>query len=264
MVGREFVPNEDMGEWTVHVDAPEGTSLEGTTEVAFKLLEGAERHRRRGADRAVDRRRRPAGLADAHPLPVSGAADRRAEEHAGADHHRDAPPAGGASRATGRASARATRSAAARAPAASRSRRTSSGPTSSRSPSTRSRRWSRGAEAAQPHRGQDRRSTSRTPRSTSPSIASGPPTSACAWRRSATRCGWRCRATTRSRSTRKGRSSTRSRSACSRASAATSTQIGRLTVPSANGPVRIDNIARLERGLGPTTLQRSDRQFTVS
>src|SRR3954447_20469425 len=39
MVGREFVPNEDMGEWTVHVDAPEGTSLAGTTEVAFKLLD---------------------------------------------------------------------------------------------------------------------------------------------------------------------------------------------------------------------------------
>ena len=28
-----------MGEWTVHVDAPEGTSLEGTSEVAFKLLD---------------------------------------------------------------------------------------------------------------------------------------------------------------------------------------------------------------------------------
>ena len=38
MVGREFVPNEDMGEWIVHLDAPEGTSLEGSTEVAFKLL----------------------------------------------------------------------------------------------------------------------------------------------------------------------------------------------------------------------------------
>jgi HAE1 family hydrophobic/amphiphilic exporter-1 len=41
-------------------------------------------------------------------------------------------------------------------------------------------------------------------------------------------------------------------------------EIGRLTVPSANGPVRIDNIARLEQGLGPTTLQRSNRQFTVN
>ena len=38
MVGREFVPNEDMGEWTIHLDAPEGTSLQGTTEVAFQLV----------------------------------------------------------------------------------------------------------------------------------------------------------------------------------------------------------------------------------
>jgi HAE1 family hydrophobic/amphiphilic exporter-1 len=41
-------------------------------------------------------------------------------------------------------------------------------------------------------------------------------------------------------------------------------QIGRLTVPSAVGPVRIDNIANVERGLGPTTMQRSNRQFSVS
>src|SRR6185436_156991 len=40
-------------------------------------------------------------------------------------------------------------------------------------------------------------------------------------------------------------------------------EIGRLTVPSAQGPVRIDNIAALERGLGPTSLMRSNRQFTV-
>ena len=39
MVGREFVPNEDMGEWIIHVDAPEGTSLEGTSEIAFKLMD---------------------------------------------------------------------------------------------------------------------------------------------------------------------------------------------------------------------------------
>ncbi len=38
MVGREFVPNEDMGEWTIHVDTPEGTSIEGTQEIAFSLL----------------------------------------------------------------------------------------------------------------------------------------------------------------------------------------------------------------------------------
>src|SRR6185295_2322883 len=40
-------------------------------------------------------------------------------------------------------------------------------------------------------------------------------------------------------------------------------EIGRLTVPSLNGPVRIDNIAKVERGLGPSALQRSNRQFTV-
>ncbi len=38
MVGRDFVPNEDMGEWTIHVDAPEGTSLAGSSEIAFLLL----------------------------------------------------------------------------------------------------------------------------------------------------------------------------------------------------------------------------------
>jgi hydrophobic/amphiphilic exporter-1 (mainly G- bacteria), HAE1 family len=38
MVGREFVPNEDMGDWTIHFDAPEGTSLEGTSELAFSVL----------------------------------------------------------------------------------------------------------------------------------------------------------------------------------------------------------------------------------
>src|SRR6267378_4329344 len=38
MVGREFVPNEDMGEWTIHMDAPEGTSMDGTEELAFRIL----------------------------------------------------------------------------------------------------------------------------------------------------------------------------------------------------------------------------------
>jgi HAE1 family hydrophobic/amphiphilic exporter-1 len=42
MVGREFVPAEDMGEWTVHLDAPEGTSLEGSAEVAFKLVKALD------------------------------------------------------------------------------------------------------------------------------------------------------------------------------------------------------------------------------
>ena len=38
LVGRTFVPDEDMGEWTIHLDAPEGTSLEGTSEMARQLV----------------------------------------------------------------------------------------------------------------------------------------------------------------------------------------------------------------------------------
>jgi HAE1 family hydrophobic/amphiphilic exporter-1 len=38
IVGRTFVPNEDMGEFVVHVDTPQGTSLEGTTEVARQIV----------------------------------------------------------------------------------------------------------------------------------------------------------------------------------------------------------------------------------
>src|SRR5262245_4972459 len=38
IVGRDFVPNEDMGEFTAHMDSPEGTSLQGTEELAFRIL----------------------------------------------------------------------------------------------------------------------------------------------------------------------------------------------------------------------------------
>jgi HAE1 family hydrophobic/amphiphilic exporter-1 len=40
--------------------------------------------------------------------------------------------------------------------------------------------------------------------------------------------------------------------------------ISKLTVASAIGPVRIDNIARIERGLGPSMLQRFDHQFSIN
>src|SRR5207249_1331624 len=39
--------------------------------------------------------------------------------------------------------------------------------------------------------------------------------------------------------------------------------IGKLTVPSPKGPVRIDNIARLERGLGPSALSRCGAWWRV-
>jgi len=39
MVGRTFVPPEDMNEFTVHADTPQGTSIEGTTEIARNLVQ---------------------------------------------------------------------------------------------------------------------------------------------------------------------------------------------------------------------------------
>jgi hydrophobic/amphiphilic exporter-1 (mainly G- bacteria), HAE1 family len=38
MVGRTFVPAEDMNEFTVHADTPQGTSIEGTTEIARNVV----------------------------------------------------------------------------------------------------------------------------------------------------------------------------------------------------------------------------------
>jgi HAE1 family hydrophobic/amphiphilic exporter-1 len=49
VIGRTFIPAEDMGEFTAHVDTPQGTSLEGTREIAegvvaeLKNQEGVER-----------------------------------------------------------------------------------------------------------------------------------------------------------------------------------------------------------------------------
>src|SRR5262249_50102314 len=39
MVGRTFIPNEDMGEFTAHIDAPQGTSLDGTVEAGKQFVE---------------------------------------------------------------------------------------------------------------------------------------------------------------------------------------------------------------------------------
>jgi HAE1 family hydrophobic/amphiphilic exporter-1 len=39
MIGRTFIPAEDMGEFTAHVDTPQGTSLEGTREIAQQVVE---------------------------------------------------------------------------------------------------------------------------------------------------------------------------------------------------------------------------------
>ena len=39
MVGRTFIPGEDMGEFTAHVDTPQGTSFEGTQAIAQQVVD---------------------------------------------------------------------------------------------------------------------------------------------------------------------------------------------------------------------------------
>jgi HAE1 family hydrophobic/amphiphilic exporter-1 len=38
MIGRTFIPAEDMGEFTAHIDTPQGTSLDGTREIAEQVV----------------------------------------------------------------------------------------------------------------------------------------------------------------------------------------------------------------------------------
>ena len=157
MVGREFVPDEDMGEWTVHLDAPEGTSLEGTSEIAFKLLKDLQGIEGVAHDRAVGRRRRAmAGSTSTHihflcqALPIDERKNtqaqiitemrRRLAKHPAlpAEHHL-------AERARQRRGHGRVRDLGA----------TSSGPTSIRSPITRCRRSTRRRSVPSLDRGQD-------------------------------------------------------------------------------------------------------------
>src|SRR4029079_11235549 len=38
MIGRTFIPAEDMGEFTAHIDTPQGTSIGGTKEIAEQVV----------------------------------------------------------------------------------------------------------------------------------------------------------------------------------------------------------------------------------
>ena len=181
MVGRTFVPAEDMNEFTVHADTPQGTSIEGTTEIARNVvkeigeLEGVSQVAYiAGADRYTH-----------FHLLFYLAARERAEGHTEPDHDAGPPRAGAPSCIRRAASSAGIRSAAA---ATSGSRRRCSDPTSTRSTNTRS------GLSRRPRRRRASSTRSPTtampaPRCRSPWIGRAPPTWACAWRRSATRCG---------------------------------------------------------------------------
>jgi hydrophobic/amphiphilic exporter-1 (mainly G- bacteria), HAE1 family len=262
MVGREFVPNEDMGEWTVHVDAPEGSSLEGTSEIAFKLLEELK-----GIEGVAQIEPSIGVTANAgspthihflcQALPIDQRKSTQAEiitemRRRLASHQSYRPSI---SSRTALGSGEGTGGFAIAANIL--------GPDL-----PQIIEYSKKALAAAQH----------VPSLTEVKIGlnvSNPEVHVAVDRKRAADLG--VRMATIGNTLRlavsgddqisfykEGQEQYPVKIRVLESQRGDIEQIGRLTVPSPNGPVRIDNIARLERGLGPTTLSRSDRQFTVN
>jgi HAE1 family hydrophobic/amphiphilic exporter-1 len=263
MVGREFVPTEDMGEWTVHLDAPEGTSLQGTTEIAFKLLEEVS-----GIE----------GVAHIEPsIAVSGAQasspthihflcqalpmDQRKNTQSEiitemrrrlASHQSYRPSitsrnALGSGEGTGGFAIAANILGPDLAQIAEYSKRALVA--AAKLPSLTDVKINLNLSNPEVHVAVDRRRAAdlgvrmATVGNTLRLAVSGDDQISFY---------------------KEGQEQYPVKMRVREDQRRDIDEIGRLTVPSATGPVRIDNIARLERGLGPTTLQRSNRQFTVS
>jgi HAE1 family hydrophobic/amphiphilic exporter-1 len=262
MVGREFVPNEDMGEWIVHVDAPEGTSLEGTTEVAFKLLhelEGIE-----GVAQIEPSVGVTANLSSpthihflCQALPIEERKNTQAqiitEMRRRLAAHQSYKPSISARTALGSGEGSGNFAIWANI----------LGPDLNQIAE-----YSKKAlEAAQ-----------NVPSITEVKIGlnvSNPEIHVAVDRKRAADLGVRMATVGNTLRLavsgddqisffKEGQEQYPVKIRVLENQRGDIAQIGRLTVPSATGPVRIDNIAHLERGLGPTTLQRSDRQFTVN
>ncbi len=262
MVGREFVPNEDMGEWTVHADAPEGTSLAGTQEIAFKLLEELQ-----GIEGVADIEPSigVSGMTASSPthihflcqaLPLEARKNtqsqiitemrRRLAAHPGYRPSISSRNALGSGEGTGGFAIAANILGPDLGQIAGYSKKA--------------------LEAAQ-----------NVPSITEAKISlniSNPEVHVAVDRKRAADLG--VRMATIGNTLRlavsgddqisfykEGQEQYPVKMRVLESQRGNIEEIGRLTVPSPNGPVRIDNLARLERGLGPTTLQRSNRQFSV-
>jgi hydrophobic/amphiphilic exporter-1 (mainly G- bacteria), HAE1 family len=268
LVGREFVPNEDMGEWTAHLDAPEGTSLAGTEELAFTILKDLQ-----GID----------GVADIEPLVNpggSGAAGGGGGGNAAHVHFNfHALPPDQRTR-TQADMIRDVRQRLAKYPGTrpSITARNALGsgegqggyPISANILGPDLKQLTdyamRGLEAAQ-----------RLPSLTDPKLSlsvSNPEIHVAVDRRRAADLGVRMATIgntlrlavsgdDRISFYKEGQEQYPVKIRVLENQRRDAQEVGRLTVPSVNGPVRIDNIARVERGLGPSALQRSNRQFTV-
>jgi len=262
MVGREFVPTEDMGEWIVHVDAPEGTSLEGTSDVAFKLMEElkgiegvAQIEPSVGVSANLSSPTHIHFLCQALPIEerkhtqaqIITEMRRRLAAHPSYRPSISSRTALGSGEGTGGFAIAANILGPDLEQIAEYSKRA--------------------LEAAR-----------NVPSLTEVKIGlnvSNPEVHVAVDRKRAADLG--VRMATIGNTLRlavsgddqvsfykEGQEQYPVKVRVLESQRGDIEEIGRLTVPSAAGPVRIDNIATLERGLGPTTLQRSDRQFTVN
>jgi HAE1 family hydrophobic/amphiphilic exporter-1 len=263
IVGREFVPNEDMGEWTVHLDAPEGTSLEGTTEVAFKVLKELQ-----GIEGVahIEPSIGVSGMTASSPthihflcqaLPMEERKNTQAEiitemRRRLAAHQSYRPSvtsrsALGSGEGTGGFAIAANILGPDLNEIAEYSKRALVA--AQKLPSLADVKINLNLSNPEVHVAVDRRRAAdlgvrmATVGNTLRLAVSGDDQISF-YKEGAEQYPVKMRVLENQRRDIQ--------------------EIGRLTVPSAVGPVRIDNIARLDRGLGPTTLQRSNRQFTVS
>jgi HAE1 family hydrophobic/amphiphilic exporter-1 len=268
IVGREFVPSEDMGEWTVHMDAPEGTSLEGSQEIAFAVLKEIE-----GIE----------GVAQIEPLVNPGGSG--------------AAGGGGGSNVTHihfqvQALPADQRKSSQSQMITEMRKRLAQHPAYRPSISARNALGSgegQGGFAISANiLGPDLREVAdysmkalaaaqKVPSITEAKISlsvSNPEIHVAVDRRRAADLG--VRMATIGNTLRlavagddeisfykEGQEQYPVKIRVLESQRRDASEIGRLTVPSTNGPVRIDNIARVERGLGPSQLQRSNRQFSV-
>src|SRR6185295_11009923 len=268
IVGREFVPNEDMGEWTIHMDAPEGTSLEGSQEIAFSVLKELE-----GIE----------GVAEIEPMVNpggSGAAGGGGGSNVTHIHFQvQALPIDQRTHTQGQMITE-MRKRLAQHPAYR--------PSISARNALGSGEGQGGFAISANILGPDLREVAdysmkalaaaqKVPSITEAKISlsvSNPEIHVAVDRRRAADLG--VRMATIGNTLRlavagddeisffkEGQEQYPVKIRVLESQRRDIEQIGRLTVPAPNGPVRIDNIAQLQRGLGPTTLQRSDRQFAV-
>jgi HAE1 family hydrophobic/amphiphilic exporter-1 len=269
MVGRDFVPAEDMGEWTLHMDAPEGTSLEGTEELAFRVvkdLQGIE------GVREIQPIVNPGGSGASGAGPGGGSA-----AHVHFNFY--AEPQDQRKRTQAQMIAE-VRKRVAKYPAAR--------PTVSARSALGSGEGQGGFAVSANILGPDLNQLStyslqalaaaqKLGSITEPKLTlsvANPEIHVAVDRRRAADLGVRMSTVgntlrmavsgdDRISFYKEGQEQYPVKLRVLENQRRNAEEIGRLTVPSAKGPVRIDNIARIERGLGPSTLQRSNRQFTI-